>query len=257
MKKIIAALLALTFAASLCSCSTSTGGGASVAETEQITEEATKFSTNVDDYVYPEKKVSKPYTGSFQITGEEGIDGNAPSRMPQLNMDTRDASEINDDIHSKYDEIFKSLESADESTLQPRTDYQAYLNDNILSLIIETRSVNTPNSGFNVYSINVETGQKVSSDEIIAMSSVDKENAEKLLSAQISEKFNTLETASDGMKSAGEEAKRKSLAGDNISNAVYYFNGERKLTAAYKYYWMVGAETYGAISSLDAEKTRG
>lgn len=258
MKKTVCAALLCAFAASLCSCSFS-GGGASEApaETVQVTDETRVFSTDVDDYVYPEKKVSKLYKGSFQITGEEGIDGKSPSRMPQLNMDTRDASEINDDIHSKYDAVFKSLEAAGDSNPSPRTDYQAYLNDNILSLVIETRSVDTPNSGFNVYNINVETGQKATADDIIAMSSADRENAEKLLSAEISKKYDSLNSLPDNMKSAGAEAKRKSLAGDNISNAVYYFNGERKLTAAYKYYWVAGAEICGAVSALDAEKTRG
>ncbi len=72
MKKTVCAALLCAFAASLCSCSFS-GGGASEApaETVQVTDETRVFSTDVDDYVYPEKKVSKLYKGSFQITGEE------------------------------------------------------------------------------------------------------------------------------------------------------------------------------------------
>lgn len=260
MKKILAAVLALTFAASLCSCSFSKGIAGSESETavEETTEEATKYSMNVEDYVYPEKKVSKLFIGSFQITGETDIyREKKPSRLPQLSMDTKDASEINDDIHAKYNKIFETLESSEDNVPVPRTDYKAYLNDNILSLVIETRSIDTPNSGFNVYNINVETGQKVDSDEIIKLSSVSREEADKLLKEEITKVFDKLANLGESMASAADEAKRKSLAGDNIAKAVYYFDDSRNLTVAYQYYWIAGANNYGAISTLEAAKTKG
>ena len=220
MKKILAAVLALTFAASLCSCSFSKGIAGSESENavEETTEEATKYSMNVEDYVYPEKKVSKLFIGSFQITGETDIyREKKPSRLPQLSMDTKDASEINDDIHAKYNKIFETLESSEDNVPVP----------------------------------------KVDSDEIIKLSSVSREEADKLLKEEITKVFDKLANLGESMASAADEAKRKSLAGDNIAKAVYYFDDSRNLTVAYQYYWIAGASNYGAISTLEAAKTKG
>ncbi len=258
LKKAICALLIGAFAVSLCSCSSKTvasKGGKTA--TEERTEPTTLYNMVVDDYVYSEKKVSKLYSGDFYITGETNLEkDHYPSRMPQLDMDTKDASEINDDIHKKYMKIFENLEKADDSNLLPRTDYKVYLNDNILSIIIETRSIDTPNSGFNVYNIDVETGQKVDKAKLISLSNANKQAVEKQLKDIIGKRFESLKNV-QGQESIADEAKRKSLSGGNIDDAVYYFNEDRKLCAAYRYYWIAGAENYGAIAELEAVKTRG
>lgn len=257
MKKLLAVLLTLTFAVSLCSCAAGYGSGSGGgSDPEETTEEATKYSANIDDYVFTEKKISAPYQGDFLITGETKINSDKVSnRLPQLNMDTADTSEINDDIHAKYNRIFENLDKTDRPGM--RTDYKAYLNDNVLSLIIESRSVDTPNSGFNVYNINVETGQKISSDDVITLSSYSREEADAQLKTIISEKFERLNSLTGANSDVVDEAKRKSLAGDNIAAAVYYFDGDRRLCCAYRYYWVAGAEQYGTISELDAYKTKG
>ena len=257
MKRMIAALICGAAALSLCACA---GGGASNPEISvaETTQEATKYSMSIDDYVYAEVKLSLPYSGSFLITGEKDIKNEkTENRMPQLSMDSADAKEINDDIHSKYKKIFDNLEKAGSDQPVGRTDYMCSLNDNILSLIIESRSVDTPNSAFNVYNINVETGEKVSSDEIVAMSSIDAAKAKDQLTDILKTKFDNMKKVASGMESEIEDAESKTFADENLDSAVFYFNSDRKLVAAYRYYWVAGAENYGEITVLDAEKTRG
>lgn len=258
MKRMLMAFLVGAMAVSFCAC---TGGSTTdnpkISVTE-ATEEATKYSMNVDDYVYPEVKLSLPYTGSFMITGEKNIKNEkVENRMPQLSMDSADAKDINDDIHNKYKKLFDNMEKQGSDHPLGRTDYVCSLNDNILSIVIETRSVDTPNSAFNVYNINVETGKKLSADEVVALSSIDKAKAKEQLTAILKAKFSEAKKVASGMDSALAEAEARTLADENLNSVVYYFNKGRKLVAAYRFYWIAGAESYGEIVALDAEKTRG
>lgn len=257
MKKLVCLLLTLAFVLSLCACSSGKIKVQNRATDGDVTEEPTKFSTNVEDYVYPEIKYTLTYSGDFQITGEKGIkDQKCANRLPQLSMDSADAKTINDDIHSKYDTVFENLAKADDEYRNPRTDYVAYLNDDILSLAIETRTTDTPNSGFNVYNINVESGARLTTDDVIALSNVTADEAKSQVKEAIEKKF---EDASEfaGGNSEYESAKKKSLSNENLSGITYYFDGERRMVAVYRYYWFAGAESYGQLTTLDAVKTRG
>lgn len=260
MKKVICALLAGAFALSLCSCSLPFGGtgGSSSSEVQDTTEEATKYSTNVDDYVYSEVKYNLPYSGDFQITGEEKLKlQSAPSRMPQLSMSSADAKAINDDIHNKYQSLFDAMAGFKDGTAVSRTDYVACLNDNILSIVIETRTVDSPSSGFNVYNINVETGQRLSTDDVIALSNIDTKKAQSSVKAAITAEYDKLKKASSQNNEAVATAEKKSLTDENLAKTVYYFDKSRKLTAIFNFYQIAGAESTGVVKALDAVKTRG
>jgi hypothetical protein len=260
MKKVICALLADAIALSLCSCIFPFGGtgGSSSSEVQDTTEEATKYSTNVDDYVYSEVKYNLPYSGDFQITVEEKLKlQRAPSRMPQLSMSSADAKAINDDIHNKYQSLFDAMAGFKDGTAVSRTDYVACLNDNILSIVIETRTVDSPSSGFNVYNINVETGQRLSSDEVVALSNIDTEKAQSGVKAAMTAEYDKIKEVTGVDNEAVKTAENKSLTDDNLAKTVYYFDKSRKLTSVYTFYQVAGAETTGKIQTLDAVKTRG
>lgn len=260
MKKVICAVLAGALAVSLCSCSLPFGssGGSSSSAVQDTTQEATKYSQNVEDYVYDEIKYNLYFSGSFQITGEEKLDNQkVPNRMPQLSMSSADAKAINEDIHNKYQNLFDILAQSKDGKTASRTDYVAYLNDNILSLVIETRTLDSPTSGFNVYNINVETGKRLQGDEVITLSSIDAKKAQSEVKAAMNKEYDKLSEITGQSNDAVKTAQSKSMTDDNLSKTVYYFDKARKLTAAYTFYQIAGAESTGKITTLSGVKTRG
>ena len=53
-----------------------------------------------------------------------------------------------------------------------------------------------------------------------------------------------------------EEARQKTLAQDNLSKAEVYLDKDGVLTAAYRYYWIAGAENYGALVKTEASSLK-
>ena len=98
------------------------------------------------------------YNGAFQLTGEEPrTSETATARLPELRLDTPDAATVNAEVHERLDSLFNGYDN--NGYVNARADYTAALNGNqILSLAVETRSVDTPNSFFMVYNFNVEAG---------------------------------------------------------------------------------------------------
>ena len=224
-------------------------------EVEEPTDPPEKTPSQVSEYVYTEKEYKLPYYGSFYITGQEGSTMTylAPRRLPQLKIDSDDARSINAAIHEKYDSTFEWY--ADESIdfAVDRTDYVVYQNGNVLSLVIETSSINTPNSWIDVYNIDVNTGKKVSKDELVGMSDISLEEAYALVYSNIEDKFNQPINI-DNQEEYIKTAKNKSLSEDNIHSTEFYFNGDGHLVASYRYYWIAGASNYGELLITEAKK---
>ena len=284
MKKVLAAAILLILALSFAACSNSGSGnnassdgtvsskaGSSAFEestagknekaTEEVTEEVTEAQTEeptetltVGDYVYTKIEKNLPSPGSFLLTGEQGNGGElVPVRMPQLKLDSADAKRINNEITQDCASRIDDLEKSAPVHPSGRIDYAAYLNKNILSLIIEKRSADTPNSYFTVYNLDVTTGEEISYGKLVSLSDKSNDEVTDMLKNEITALFDKpLPSANASMADSLKNAKDKSLSDDNLSAAMYYFNGEGQLAVAYRYHWIAGAENYGALSVLNA-----
>ena len=254
MKKLLYTAVAACLALSMCACA-GKGVSVSVAKSSGTTDSAVSVQETTKapvagDFVETKTERHLPGTFNFLITGEKGqAEGSVPNRIPRLLLTSADAQRINEEIASAYDSLLEQLEEAAATHPMGRIDYVAYLNGNILSLAIESRSVDTPNSTFNVYNLDVTTGKELSYEETAALSDKGLSNAQAEVIAAINELFDDM--AQNGAPNKIiEQARSSSISEENLSKVKYYFNGEGKLTAAFRYTGVAGASDYGEIAVI-------
>ena len=266
--KMLSASLALSLALySLCSCSTtssSQGSGSSAASSSTPKEtkmaetsvpadktEATSTPGNDSDgeYVYTAKEYSAPFSGSFGITGETDISGdNIRNRIPLLKIDSEDAAAINAEIKNDFETELGS-ETADGTDTHSRTDYIAPVNGEILSLVIENRTMDTPQSSFWVYNINTQSEENVDKSALFEQAGIPEDEALDKIRADIEERFSTLPDDYSSTNYAAE-AKEASLAEENLELTDYYLGENGSLFAVYILHWVAGAEIYCTLLNL-------
>ena len=231
----------------------------SIVETEPETEEPTEYTSvekTAEDYVSTCREYIAHYRSAMILAGgNENSSETTICRLPQLNTDLKAASSINQEIHNNFDKTFDEYTTIDEQFIPADwIDYRCYLNSSVLSLIIERRTTNTPNSFFYVYNIDVISGEQLYNDDIINCSSVSSDKANELLKDEIEEIYADVqgEWVTDDML---KNAKNKTLSSEYLDKVSMYLNEDGKLCAAYRYVWFAGAGDYGDICILDAEKT--
>ena len=200
----------------------------------------------VEDYVITAKERQIAYNGAFQLTGEEPrISETATARLPELRLDNPDAAAVNAEVHERLDSLFNGYDN--NGYVNARADYTAALNGNqILSLAVETRSVDTPNSFFMVYNFNVETGNRLTRDEVAAIAGTTTQDVLGEIIDDINTRCDNLDV-SGGMLDQMERSRARSLAQENLDQAQFFFDENGVLNAVYRYYWIAGAENYGAL----------
>ncbi len=199
-----------------------------------------------EDYVRTEKECQAKYSGAFLITGENDT---ARCRQPQLTIDSSDAKTVNNEIKEKTDEVFERTGKGGESWF--RCDYVCYTNGNILSLVLEIRTVDTPNSMFYVYNFNVETGKRLSNSDIMSAAGVTAGEAYEMVKADMAPRFDEIRgKVSDS--SLIDRQMEKTISDENVKKTDFFLDGNGKLCACYRYYWVAGAENYGAVAVLNA-----
>lgn len=92
--------------------------------------------------------------------------------VPKINLEFENIKAINNEIYKKYvTDIIKPLEKDAQEGLGITCiaiDYKYYINSNVLSLVIRWQSPAAGAESFTVYNINIDTGETVSNQEIIA-----------------------------------------------------------------------------------------
>lgn len=221
-----------------------TGAATAAVTTVAPTTEAP--ARRVEDYVITAKERQIAYNGAFQLTGEEPrTSETATARLPELRLDNPDAAAVNAEIHERLDSLFNGYDN--NGYVNARADYTAALNGNqILSLAVETRSVDTPNSFFMVYNFNVETGNRLTRDEVAAIAGTTTQDVLDEIIDDINTRCDNLDV-SGGMLDQMERSRARSLAQENLDQAQFFFDENGVLNAVYRYYWIAGAENYGAL----------
>ena len=223
---------------------TETGAATTAVTTVAPTTEAPAH--RVEDYVITAKERQIAYNGAFQLTGEEPrTSETATARLPELRLDNPDAAAVNAEVHERLDSLFNGYDN--HGYVNARADYTAALNGNqILSLAVETRSVDTPNSFFMVYNFNVETGNRLTRDEVAAIAGTTTQDVLGEIIDDINTRCDNLDV-SGGMLDQMERSRARSLAQENLDQAQFFFDENGVLNAVYRYYWIAGAENYGAL----------
>ncbi len=166
------------------------------------------------------------------------IDGKK-SRIPNLNINTEKASEINKEIIDLTENDLKEAESNGESKLKS-VDYEYFQNENVLSLIIELSYENDEND-YHIYNVNVESGEKIENSELIKNTNMNEEKFTDVCVERVTDYFdNTYNSNSSINKNALGyfKARLKTIDKSNfeIQNSTIYLNGEKDLVLITKIY---------------------
>ncbi|MDR1101144.1 MAG: hypothetical protein LBL34_02150, partial [Clostridiales bacterium] len=104
--------------------------------------------------------------------------------VPYIRMNSNDAQRINEEI-----EAFASFG-------HDYINYEAYLNGNVLSLVIIGRNIFYQSEDYAVYNIDVKNGQRISNETLIQLRGISQsdflEKAKNSLEQEVNEWFNTV-----------------------------------------------------------------
>lgn len=105
--------------------------------------------------------------------------------IPQFNIDSTDAENINKKILDKYEKILdecREIEKDNSRVFNNEIGYKYYVNDNIVSLVIYHMATEFSSmTNFEAYNIDQVTGKEVSTSEILKYKNIDESNFSSIL----------------------------------------------------------------------------
>ena len=107
---------------------------------------------------------------SFSYTDKNKNTVSVVYRIPALTFDTPDAEKINNEIANEYNEAFSAAFEATSAKKSPEysgIDYSAYVNDDIVSLVI-TEESSGHRLSYRVYNYNKSTGKQLDKEVLLA-----------------------------------------------------------------------------------------
>lgn len=153
-------------------------------------------------------------------------------RIPEILLDSTDAAAANKAIDAQFGEYIDDPEA---HNYVISLDYEAYLNDNILSVYVKG-SFDGGNSYGQCYSFDVNTGKELNNEALCSAAGRDYNAAIGALSSNLTEyyddKYSNLP--------ANDDMRNQTLASDNIAASKMLLNGSGKLSAMVDIYAAVG-----------------
>lgn len=247
MKRIVVLVLAMVLVAgvvSACSININLGNPVSTQEaqtdapaddtqavqTDAPTEPVPQIGT-LDDYVRVYKEVSRSYG-----------DGNTNIlRLPEIMINAQDVYDANDELVEKFGDALSG-----ENTGLYALDYDAYLNDTILS-VVTTAKYEGGNSYGLAYVFDVTTGDRLNNETLCSMTGREYNTVMSDLKDELTdfytEKYATLP--------GNDSEKEKTLSKDNISAAVLYPAANGKLMAMCDIYAAIGGGHWNELLEVE------
>lgn len=160
--------------------------------------------------------------------------------MPLFAIDSPDAEAINNELISAYEEALKSINAY---ITDPYNDgiytvnYEAWINDNILSLCVERKLAVSVR--YLVYNIDIFTGKRIDNEEIAqhygTTFSDMFENVRTAVDSAFTEKF---KQNSDSILA---KYRQKTIADENIDQSVLFIKDGNRLFVMYEWFMAVQA----------------
>ena len=233
MKRFVLLTLALLMVlTALCACDTEVGVPVDPTDSPSSSQSGQQIGT-LADYV----KTAKEATQSFG-------DGNTTTyRLPEILLDSSDANAANSEIMATYGEFCKEY---DDYSPVISMDYEAFLNDKYLSVIV-TSSVDGGNSTGLCYSFDVTTGDQLDNETLCSMTGRDYNTAVTTLTENLTAEYDTKYASLP----SNEEMRSQTLSSDNIEKSKMYLDGSGKLQSLVDIYAAVGGGHW--VNSFAAE----
>lgn len=244
MKKLFAALLALCLLTVLAACNSEKE--AEIPKTLPK-EETVKLEIDYDNLV----------TDAHSQTIGAGV-----YSIPQINCDTDDCKEINAKIwETLYDGVVATITPDYPLVEGDGIFYKWTVHDDVLSLLIESTSMDISWTDYYVYNVDLTDGTLMTNAEVLSKADLTFSEYETKIQLAVETQFYENMAATDASSidatyiNTFNTCLQKSKDTANIDETTAYFNEEGQLCTVIKIYSMAGAEYYWNILNLSDDAT--
>lgn len=278
MKKAIATILALTMLLGLSACGkeltatpdettqeTTTPAETTAATTEETSGETTEETTadttddgsgkvgpadELQDYWYEIDREQGDYTDGA------GNDTHYSYAIPAFNLDSADASSMNDEIAALCNRFIvdmkQSMEGAS-SLMTYSVDYEAWLNGDIATILVIVQG----DAGlwqYGAFNLNVATGSRATGAELVAVVGMTEESFVEAAQNAVTAQFESIygSEPSEDFREIYEEQYAKTMSADAFGlHMPMYLGQDGKLYIVATVYAMAGAESYDYLLAVN------
>lgn len=176
--------------------------------------------------------------------------------IPKILLSGNDAASVNNEILKNYEKYFSDsyINDITAETAQKSIYYNAYLNKDVLSVVITNEFPNNQLIEYDIYNFNVKTGKRLYNDDIRGKFGISKERINKGIYNGILSKCNALTVEYNKFGTEWENCVKKSLSDDNINNSQLYIGKHNKLMFKCLIYQNAGVDLYYLLKvNLNAE----
>lgn len=214
----------------------------------------TKMYIAVDAYSNKQIYVVDGKIINYKYKDYNGNQVDVTYRIPRIVLEGTDAELANE----KSEQIFNDkCKSADDmrnfkawELQNTKLDYECYINDNVLSVIILDKYPFNNYTEYTVYNFDVLSGKRLYNEDIANRLSLNYSKIKNVIIEEIQNYFNSLPHHSTFYY----EQLEKSISEDNIENSSLYIGENGQIMVKYRIYQMAGSETYYYLMSIDVSK---
>ncbi len=215
----------------------------------------TKMYIAVDAYSNKQVYVVDGKIINYKYKDYNGNQVDVTYRIPRIVLEGTDAELANE----KSEQIFNDkCKSADDmrnfkawELQNTKLDYECYINDNVLSVIILDKYPFNNYTEYTVYNFDVLSGKRLYNEDIANRLSLNYSKIKNVIIEEIQNYFNSLPP---NHSTFYYEQLEKSISEDNIENSSLYIGENGQIMVKYRIYQMAGSETYYYLMSIDVSK---
>lgn len=209
----------------------------------------------VDAYSDKQVYVVDGKTINYKYKDYNGNQVDVTYKIPRIVLEGTDAELAN----KQSEEIFNDkCKSADDMRnfnaweLQyTKLDYEYYINDNVLSVVIFNKYPFNNYTEYTVYNFDVLSGKRLYNEDIANKLSLNYSKIKNVIIEKIQNYFNSLPTNHSTFYYTQLE---RSISDDNIESSSLYIGENGQIMVEYRIYQMAGSETYYYLMSIDVSK---
>lgn len=195
-------------------------------QNSNTSEEAKKINED-KDYIYTEYEKNEVNSGNYEIN----------VKIPIINIDSEEVKSYNEDIKKVFKDKAENILNGGANKSIYSVDYEAYLNNNILSIIIRStlKEGNNPQRVIiQTYCYNIKEMKKVEFSDIMKIKNIDSNTAQEKIKKQIQGK----QEEAKALQQLGYSVYTRDLRSDryeveNISN--FFIDKNNNIYVIYAY----------------------
>lgn len=252
ISKLVALILVIVLSASLVACDNEKENKATTktpttVETEQVTQESTQAEIDYENLVVDAvfEELTDPYDSH-----------SCYYHIPKVNLSNGLADEINEKMLNDGREFMAdAYESIDKdvSIISSGYNYLWGYKDNVVS-VLAAKYYNMPGFGYNVYNLNMETGEILLNDDLRKFYGLSEQELTDLIinkaAARFEEKYKHME---DSLPDLYNKQYENTVTEENANRSLLYINKDGDLCSVTTIYSLAGADAYSHVLNLTGD----